>query len=96
MSNVKPGDLAMVVNAPSPWAGATCTVARYAPESVRFPNGPFWWVEMARPMDCWSPARGPHMSSECVIPDAHLRKIGGPDVNVDAMQFNPLAHEQAA
>lgn len=100
MSNVQPGNLAMVVNAQPPWSGATCTVMRSADVAELDPTlrerGPFWWVEMARPMPCWHASKGHIMSVDCVMPDAHLRKIGGPDVDVDAMEFNPLAHEQTA
>lgn len=101
MSNVKPGNLAMVVDAPEPWGGATCTVIRPAvepgaDERIFGSPGPFWWVKLARPMRCLSNVHGVVTSSDCVLPDAHLRKIGGLDVDVEAVQFNPLAHEQTA
>lgn len=96
MSNVKPKDLAMVVDAPPPWGGASCTVLREASVEHHPPTlrkfGLFWWVEMARPMLM---ADG-SMSIDCCAPDVHLRKIGGPDVDVDTVQFNPLTHEQTA
>lgn len=96
MSNVQPGNLAMVVNAVAPWGGATCTVIRLAemgplPDDLLAKGPVFWWVEMARPMPCEGGE-----SLDFAMPDVHLRKIGGPDVDVDAMEFNPLAHEQTA
>lgn len=104
MSNVQPGNLAMVVNAEPPWGGATCTVVESAEIGNIHPDqqayvtgkGPFWWVKMARPMPLWHATLGHMMGVDCVMPDAHLRKIGGPDVDVDTMEFNPLAHEQTA
>ena len=100
MTNVVPKDLAMVVDAEPPWAGATCTVLRAADVIELLPSlrtrGPFWWVEMARPMRCWTPSRGYIMARECVMPDAHLRKLSGPGVITEMIAFNPLAHEQTA
>ena len=99
MTNVVPKDLAMVVNADPPWAGATCTVLRAIDPLKMLPHlrsrGPFWWVEMARPMKCWTPGKGYITTRECVMPDAHLRKLSGPGV-IDTIVFNPLAHEQTA
>lgn len=96
MSNVKPGDLAMVVNAPAPcesFNGATCTILRSC-NSTKL----MWHCYFPRMMPALacdgqtgiSPAR------DVSIGDEYLRKIGGPDVSIDAMQFNPLAHEQTA
>lgn len=89
--NVKPKDLAMVVDAPPPWAGATCTVVKSAPdpriEVYAGIAGPYWLVEMARPMLVFSISRQVEkMSHEAYLPDSMLRKIGGPDIETRSFE----------
>lgn len=89
--NVKPKDLAMVVNAPAHWNGATCTVI----EPIDLPrnrvtcDGPFWRVLFARPMPCG--VNGNYRSSDVAFPDSMLRKIGGPDV--ETRSFDEMVRE---
>lgn len=78
--NVQPKDLAMVVNAPMPWAGATCTVVEaleVPADTVTYP-GPYWRVLFARPMPCG--AGGQVHACDVAFPDSMLRKLSGPDV----------------
>lgn len=75
--NVKPNDLAMVVGAPPPWAGATCTVLEPVPppEGVAHIPGQWWRVLFGRPMPCINGLR-----ERVIMHDTHLRKIGGSDI----------------
>lgn len=79
--NVKPKDLAMVVNANHPdWDGATCTVLEAAhvdPNTVTC-GGPYWLVLFSRPMPVDD---GTVCRLDVKFPDLLLRKIGGPDVD---------------
>lgn len=79
--NVKPKDLAMVVNANHPdWDGATCTVVKAATVNRRdvTVGGPYWNVVFARPMPVGD---GTIYKRDMAFPDVLLRKIAGPDVD---------------
>lgn len=85
--NVKPKDLAIVVGMGSPeWDGATCTVVKFPSNQSEIGErttvaGPYWLVEMARPMQTFSLGRQVEtMSRDVYLPDSLLRKIAGPDI----------------
>jgi hypothetical protein len=81
MSNVKPGDLAMVVR-PSGFAGATCRVLSadsVVPARLLEQFGPHWVVEFPRPMP-WGTMTSDQPATMGSMPDRFLRKLAGPDV----------------
>jgi hypothetical protein len=97
MSNVKPGDLAVIVSN-YPGAGATCTVGQQATGHVRVmtSNGLWqgtlrptlhWWCEFPR-QTIWATKRdGSHVTTVfCPIADQYLRKLAGPDVPVETTE----------
>lgn len=84
--NVQPKDLALVVS-PNSFAGATCTVLERADEFRDLAPlfrmwGPLWVVHFPRPMpwDIIVPGVDPHLGA---IPDAHLRRLAGPNIAVN-------------
>lgn len=81
MTNVHPGDLALVVGGNH--TGATCTVLRDA--SQYWPEGwrTIWECEFPRPMH-WAFPRGAPPNRIGDMPDCHLRRITGPHVLASA------------
>lgn len=90
--NVKPKDLAMVVNANHPdWDGATCTVLEATTVDRRdvTVGGPYWLVLFSRPMPVDD---GTVRRLDVKFPDLLLRKIGGPDVDTRSFDEVVVGH----
>lgn len=77
MTNVKPGDLAMVTHGRH--KGATCIVGADV-SSFWMLGRVMWECEFPRPMQWDFP---PGWSCIGDVPDRYLRRITGPDVSID-------------
>jgi hypothetical protein len=89
--NVKPGDLAIVLNAKDEInKGATCHVI-----SMRclFEGDTYWRCEFPRPVKVRNRAE---LCNFAFVSDSHLRKIGGDDVIFDDFQEHLDAALEAA